>query len=387
MAHPIFNHILNAIEERLVSIENNICGYPEYFKSWHTGDGEGQGRVFQRHTKLTLRVMFWLITSRIVRSLPVALDAFFSMLGLPSPTKSAFSMKRTVITSGLFRSMSESVVKTFYGSGVAKTWRGHILLACDGSRVSLPDVKELGDHFGRYRSNRGEILYPSAKACVFQDTLNNITVLASLETKDKDERYSFDDYFRQAGKVTGLPSIMLLDKGYFSYLLMYHMIKSGQKFVMKAKSTMWRTKFINSGLRQATIAIKPSKRTSIFKDADWRKEPVGELVVRLVRFDHPDGIVDVLVTNLTSAENVTYKNVIELYRLRWPVETAYGIYKNDEALELFSSFRIEGVLQDFYAAIIMFNLASILAMDANHHNGSHRANTQIGRKPDMNVVI
>lgn len=62
------------------------------------------------------------------------------------------------------------------------------------------------------------------------------------------------------------------------------------------------------------------------------------------------------------------------------METSYGIYKNEEALELFSSFRPDGVLQDFHAAVILFNLASILDMDCDI---KHRDKL----KPDMNVII
>lgn len=103
--------------------------------------------------------------------------------------------------------------------------------------------------------------------------------------------------------------------------------------------------------------------------------------MRLVRFDHPDGSVDVLITDLWDTDGVSRTDVVELYRLRWPVETAYGIYKNEEALELFSSFRIDGVLQDFYGAVILFNLASLLARE------TERIKANPGIKPDMNVVI
>lgn len=60
-------------------------------------------------------------------------------------------------------------------------------------------------------------------------------------------------------------------------------------------------------------------------------------------------------------------------------ETVYGIYKNDMALELFSSFRKDGVLQDFYAAIIMYNLASIIAHDCKK--------PPKGKKINMSVAV
>ena len=380
MAHRQFSTIINAVESKLFSIQRNIDDYSRYFNNWTSRNGHSSDKVFRRNTLLNLRNIFWLIASRIVRSLPVALDEFFSRMDLPVPTKSAFSMKRKLIRSEFFKLMSNTVVEEFYRSPRVLKWHGFVLMACDGTRLALPDVDELGRCFGWYHTYQGKNLYPCAKACVFHDTLNNITVCASVEKKDTDDRISFESHFRQASELTGSRTIMLLDRGYFSYHMMYVMNKENQKFVMKARNAPWRTDFIHSGLRQSTVRIRPSKATSIYKNQDWLAEPEKEIVGRLVRFDHPDGSTDVLITNLTAAEGVSYNDVISLYRLRWGVETAYGIYKNDEALELFSSFRADGVLQDFHAAVIMYNLASILSADAMQDSRRRI-------KPDMNVVI
>lgn len=380
MAHRQFSTIINAVESKLFSIQRNIDDYSRYFNNWTFRNGHSSDKVFRRNTLLNLRNIFWLIVSRIVRSLPVALDEFFSRMDLPVPTKSAFSMKRKLIRSDFFELMSNTVVEEFYRSPRVLKWHGFVLMACDGTRLALPDVDELGSCFGWYHTYQGKNLYPCAKACVFHDTLNNISVCASVEKKDTDDRISFESHFRQASELTGSRTIMLLDRGYFSYHMMYVMSKENQKFVMKARNAPWGTDFIHSGLRQSTVRIRPSKATSIYKNQDWLAEPEKELVVRLVRFDHPDGSTDVLITNLTAAEGVSYNDVISLYRLRWGVETAYGIYKNDEALELFSSFRADGVLQDFHAAVIMYNLASILSADAMQDSRRRI-------KPDMNVVI
>ena len=380
MAHLLFNHMINVLESKLVSVETELDRNADYFNGWHTNDETDRLKVFCRKTQYTLRVMFWLIVSRIVHSLPVTLDSFFSVLGLPVPTKSGFSMKRKVIRSGFFRMMNQTMMADFYHGKSVKKWHDYVLLACDGSRIALPNVKELGEAFGYYHTYQGEELYPSGKACIFQDTLNNLTVCAELVGKDEDERHTFEAHYRSVATQIGSKTIFLLDRGYFSYNIMYLLDKDGYKFVMKARDTPWRRNFLKSGRKQQVISIKPSRATSIYSNKEWRRNPMKELTVRLVRFDHPNGSTDVLITNLTSEDGVTYKDVIELYRLRWPAETAYGIYKNDEALELFSSFRTDGVLQDFHAAVILFNLASLLARDG----------TEEGRgkvKPDMNVVI
>ena len=152
MAHHLFDYIINALENKLVSVESDMEMYREYFKSWHPKDPSGIVKVFSRNTILTLPVMFWLIVSRIIQSLPVALDSFFSALNLPSPTKSAFSMKRTVIKSSFFQLMENVLIEKFYKSDSVKKWRNYTLVSCDGSRIALPEIEELGRRFGWYHT-------------------------------------------------------------------------------------------------------------------------------------------------------------------------------------------------------------------------------------------
>lgn len=96
-------------------------------------------------------------------------------------------MKRTIIKSSFFQFMGHTLTEEFYKSNSVRKWRDYVLISCDGSRIALPEIEELGKKFGWYHTYQGEELYPSAKACVFQDTLNNITVYAALEPKNKDE--------------------------------------------------------------------------------------------------------------------------------------------------------------------------------------------------------
>lgn len=379
MAHDKFLTIVNTINEALVSAVSDPESRREYFNSWEARDGRGAGSPFSRKTPLDLRSMFWLIAGRMVRSLSVGLDAFFGTLGLPVPTKSAFSMKRTLVRSGFFAHVNSLAVSGFYSLPGVRTWKGYVLLACDGTRLALPDVREIGDCFGYYHTPSGAELYPSARGTIFQDTLNDITVLARIEEKDTDEKRTFEKYFEEAAGLVGRRSIMLADRGYFSYLLMHRMNASGQFFVMKAKTTPWSRRFLDSGKKEAVVEIVPSRSTSVYSDPGWRGQAKKTVTARLVRFDHPNGEADVLVTNIMDRGVAGHREVVRLYRLRWPAETSYGVYKNDMALELFSSFRADGVRQDFYAAVILYNLASVMAADADPHKKNY--------KPDMNVVV
>lgn len=373
----IFSNGINTLQNRLVEISNHIFDYSKYFNNWHNNENAEDPHVFQRNCKLSLPSVFWLIVSRIANTLPVALDNFFGQLNLPVPGKSAFSQKRKLIKSEFFSDMNKTLVEGYYKQGKYRTWKGYVVMACDGSRIALPDVEELGEEFGYYHNTKGEQLYPCAKAALFQDNLNNITVLAEIVHKNTDEKYSFERMFAEANDLAGGKSIIDIDRGYFSYLLIFKMIISDQFFIMKAKTTPWARAFLNSGKKDMTIRITPSRATSIYSDEEWRKRKDKTLEVRLVRSENKDGHACVLITNINRA-TASAKEIVELYRLRWPVETAYGVYKNDMALELFSTFRIDGIKQDFFAALLLYNLSSMLAMGCGYRKK---------KKPDMNIAV
>lgn len=63
------------------------------------------------------------------------------------------------------------------------------------------------------------------------------------------------------------------------------------------------------------------------------------------------------MTNLP--ESFTYEEIVSLYAKRWGVETTYHYLKNIELLECFSGESVTAVLQDFYASVLMLNIAAL----------------------------
>lgn len=63
----------------------------------------------------------------------------------------------------------------------------------------------------------------------------------------------------------------------------------------------------------------------------------------------------------------------ELYHCRWGIETYYGDLKGRLDLENFSGLTAEAVRQDFYAAVLLCNLESLLTGPANQVLTDHRS--------------
>jgi hypothetical protein len=85
--------------------------------------------------------------------------------------------------------------------------------------------------------------------------------------------------------------------------------------------------------------------------------------VRVVAVTLPSGEVETLLTNL-DAEAFAKEEFLALYALRWDVETVIDRIKNRLQIEKFSGKMPMSVEQEFYAVMLLFNLATMLAVEA-----------------------
>src|SRR6202012_2583648 len=75
------------------------------------------------------------------------------------------------------------------------------------------------------------------------------------------------------------------------------------------------------------------------------------------------GEVEVLITTLLDSQKYPAKMFKELYFLRWGVETFYNELKNKLKIEHFTGYSQVSIQQDFYCAIFISNLQSVIVND------------------------
>ena len=82
--------------------------------------------------------------------------------------------------------------------------------------------------------------------------------------------------------------------------------------------------------------------------------------VRFVRVRLNTGEFEVLVTSLLDETLYPTADFKELYRLRWGIETFFGILKTRLGLENFTGKSAESVYQDFYSSVYLTGLEAML---------------------------
>lgn len=296
-------------------------------------------------------------------------------------TKSAFVQCRKKIKPEVFKYLSDSLIEEFYTDNdeSIKLWNGFRLLAVDGSRMTLPDTQELEDIYGKTK-NQSKSGVVQARVSVLYDVLNKFVIDGSLSPLITGESKLALEHLEFSAK----GDLIIYDRGYPSFNLMYEHYDRGAEFLIRAKIDFNNVtrKFYESGLRSSIVKMYPGKNTKL-SNKPYTKNTYVE--VRLVRVELPSGEVEILISSL--CDSAKYPNTIfkKLYFLRWGVETFYDELKNKIKAEHFSGYSQNSILQDFYAALFVSNVQSLIVGDINDELASESKDNKYQYKVNTNL--
>lgn len=343
---------------------------------------------FTRKRKQSFQSTIFFMINFLTKSLSIEIENFVSFVrnsigkqNVEHYTKSAFVQCRKKIKPEVFKYFSDSLVNEFYTDNdeSIKLWNGFRLLAVDGSRMTLPDTLELENIYGRTK-NQTKTGVVQARVSVLYDVVNNFVIDGSLTSLSTGESKLALEHLEFS--TTG--DLIIYDRGYPSFNLMFEHLERDIDFLIRAKKDFNNLthQFYESGLRTDIVKIHPGKNTKL-SDKPYTKDTYVK--VRLVRVELPGGEVEILVTSLNDL--VKYPNSIfkRLYYMRWGVETFYDELKNKIKAEHFSGYSQNSILQDFYAALFVSNVQSLIVGDINDELESESKNYKYQYKVNTNL--
>lgn len=316
--------------------------------------------------RLTFGVVLAMVLRNGVKSLQIAVSEALSWLGLGTASASAYSQARYKLKHTAFVELNRrAVVETLYGDGEYRRFWGFRVLAVDGSKVALPDTPGVREAFGTIAytgGKNGELRgeRPWALASVLYDVLNRVAVDAVLARGDA---YEVDLAVGHLAH-TQEGDLLLFDRNYPAYRMLGTCVRDGRHFVARCSAASF------APARRMLLGEGPDSQVVVLKPCAGQKAGIRGLglpmaiKVRFVRVRLPTGEFEVLVTSLLDAAKYPAAGFLELYGLRWGVETFYGVLKTRLGLENFSGTGPEAVRQDFHATVYLSGLESILTADA-----------------------
>jgi hypothetical protein len=245
-----------------------------------------------------------------------------------------------------------------------KFW-GKRILAIDGSKIRLPNTQEVCDAFGTITYSQGEDSdvqgkHPYALGSVLYDVLNRVAIDSTLGQANA---YEVDLAIAHLAH-TQNNDLLLMDRNYPSYRMLATLRQNQRDFAIRCSAASYaaaRQMLKGDGADSQVITLRPcAEQAPIIRTADLPEA----ITVRFVRVLLSTGEIEVLVTSLLDEVLYPTQGFLELYGLRWGIETFYGLLKTRLVLENFTGLGVEAVKQDFYATIYLSGLESALTGSA-----------------------
>lgn len=321
-------------------------------------------RAFSRTRKIPFSNLVILLLQKSLKSLQIKLNEFADLVGIEPATASAFTQARALLSHELFKDLNSLIYsKDYYEQENYKTYKGHRLLAIDGSYIRLPKSKAIEETYGKITlKNQHQVnSYTGGLCSALYDVLNEIVISAELANSLTAERTLAEHHFDH----TKVGDIVVLDRGYPGYKFFAVMLSKKLHFICRCGGNMfadYHSLFVKDKNQDELIVEMLPHRLRASDIADGFQK---SLRVRLVKVVLNSGEIEVLATSLLDQEKYPKRDFKDLYSKRWGIETLYDRVKNRLSLENFSGKSVEAVKQDFYSTIFITNVEVDVTTEAN----------------------
>ena len=289
-------------------------------------------------------------------------------------TSSAFVQKRDKILPRAFRFLFHK----FTDFLVTKMLDNYRVLALDGSDVNTPQNPE--DHTSFFKRKSDSKGYNLLHLNALYDLVNRLYVDYIIQPKrESDENRALVEMIDRSdikGRV-----IVTADRGYESYNNIAHIAEKGWKFLIRVKiggKGIFSTLGLPDGpvdidvniqltrsrdKAKANPALKYLADNVVFDYLEPGSEDVYSLSFRAVKFQLPNGEFEAVVTNLNRDE-FPPKRIMELYHMRWGIETSFRDLKHTIGLAFPHSKKPDSIEQEVAARLTLYNFCEAIVTDA-----------------------
>ena len=313
-------------------------------------------KAFTRKRKMPVCDIIISIMTSKKQTCAMELRNFFKLKDREEISKQAYFKARQNLDPEVFTYLND-----FYKHpDEVKTWKGYIVLAIDGSKVEIPNSEENREKYGVLR-NQNETESP-ARAMIsgLFDVFNKFFLdlqICNIHESELDAAEKNLEAIKRIG--IEQKAIIIFDRGYPSFEMLYYLEKLGLKYIIRLPSTGFDKEraSVKSDDEEITLEINnnrlrnvKSRNSEIYKEMKNLKS----INTRLVSENTPAGQKFSVFTNLPS--EISSEEICDAYFFRWKIEEAYHTLKNKMKFESVSGQASIYVEQDFLAQIHVYNM-------------------------------
>lgn len=321
--------------------------------------------AFTRNCK---KLPYWtfmeLMFKNVKKTISASLDEFFTSARLRlggsisstiTCSQQAFSKARTGISHAIFQECFERVLDVLcspdsheFHHRFMGVW-GVQFIAIDGSKIPLPNRKELLEKYGSIGRGNSS---PTAIASVAYDVLNARIIDAQIDLMSVDERtlaIRHLDNIANKSRANLLYTMFVFDRGYASKNLISHI-----------EDTL-HTRYLFRLRSKFNVEIDQLPAPAGDEICDYTIDYYGRKA-RVLKFRLSSGIIETLLTNDFSLDKTQFQYA---YFTRWPVEENYKLLKEKVGLIDFRGRSENSILQEFWLSVLLANVALLIKTETD----------------------
>ncbi len=211
---------------RLIELITAQLNDPVTLKKFKAHPGD-----WTRKANLTFERVVWLILQGHHQSLQNNLNDFYKKIDAVQdvPTAAAYCQARPKIQPEIFEHLNQELLKSFYylfeSDQQIHRWRGHRLIALDGSYINLPSSQELRDKYSVQTNQYETCSQVQALGSFLYDLLNDVVLSVALSHKQAEKKFLFDKHWESLKKA----DCLVLDRLYADSSVMSFIINSSSE--------------------------------------------------------------------------------------------------------------------------------------------------------------
>jgi hypothetical protein len=343
-------------------------------------DQQWQKRKRVLNTLLIMLFIFRLVFSNNKQGYAITIAELWEQcraMGISLPqhapvAASAFCNARAKLDENVFKILHERILQQYDCYNTDALWKSHRVFAVDGSKMNLPrQLLNKG-----YRTPSDNAYYPQGlMSCLYQ-LQSKIPIDFDLVSHG-DERKVALTHLKQLSE----NDVVVYDRGYFSYAMLYEHAKLGIHNVFRLKTNACGVvdKFVASSETDKVVDIVPTKEAQLQLNEKYGEDNCKPIPMRLVKYTVAKTTY-IIGTTLLDQEKYTIMDLSDTYHSRWGIEELYKISKQLMSVEDFHGQSVRTVKQEIFAHFILITLTRIFS---NHSEVNFNSHLPKGEEPEM----
>ena len=281
-------------------------------------------------------------------------------------SKQDYFKQRLNLNPQVFKILNWNYLERYYSGQEAKEWNGYLVMAIDGSRAEIPNSKENRQAYGaNINQSKHQVARTNISGLV--DVFNGFILDVGIHHYKDSEIEAARAHIEALKKAVGdRPVLIMFDRNYASLEFMHFLEKSGVKYLIRLHEKNFKDERENMRSADEEVEIIHTSNRLRHIRAKYPQQ-AQELAckksskARIIKTKFENGDAAAFVTNLYER---TLGEIRHLYKKRWSIEQKYHTLKNKMKFESVTGKASVYVKQDFWAQMLVFNMARDLITSA-----------------------